>query len=118
MRSGTCDEQPTDGNVPPEKLSMNFRKIEWREWWLWSAMVSVTLLLTVGLASFLLPGLSRNEDNFSTFLFMPQIVRGLLALVLIFDIYTLHQQLQINRIRRRLVQRKNSLDSLAKMPPT
>jgi PAS domain S-box-containing protein len=37
---------------------------------------------------------------------MPQIVRGLLGLVLIFDIYTLYQQLKINMIRRELVQRE------------
>jgi hypothetical protein len=35
-----------------------------------------------------------------------QIVRGLLGLVLIFDIYTLYQQLQINRVRRNLVRRE------------
>ena len=28
---------------------MNFRKVERHEWWLWSAAVSVTLLLTAGL---------------------------------------------------------------------
>ncbi len=37
---------------------------------------------------------------------LPQIVRGLLGLVLIFDIYTLYQQVKINRIRRKLVQRE------------
>src|ERR1700674_5552571 len=92
--------------ISPETLSVNFRKMERREWWLWSAAVSVTLLLTAGLSSFLLPGLEGNELVQSTFLFLPQVVRGLLGLVLIFDIYTLYQQLQIHRIRRRLVQRE------------
>ena len=90
----------------PETLSMNFRKMERREWWLWSAAVAVTLLLTAGLASFLLPGLEESKSDQSTFLLLPQVVRGLLGLVLIFDIYTLYQQLQINRIRRKLVQRE------------
>ena len=85
---------------------MNFRKMERHEWWLWSAAVAVTLLLTAGLASFLLPGLVGSKSDESTFLFMPQIVRGLLGLVLIFDIYTLYQQLKINMIRRELVQRE------------
>jgi len=40
------------------------------------------------LASFLLPGLVGSKSDESTFLFMPQIVRGLLGFVLIFDIYT------------------------------
>jgi len=87
-------------------LSTNFLKMERHEWWLWSAAVSVTLLLTAGLASFLLPGLVGIESNHSTFFSLPQVVRGLVGLVLIFDIYTLYQQLQINRIRRKLVQRE------------
>src|SRR6202521_3109918 len=92
--------------ISPETLSVNFRKMERREWWLWSAAVSVTLLLTAGLASFFLPGLGGSESDQPAILFLPQVVRGLLGLVLIFDIYTLYQQLQIHRIRRRLVQRE------------
>ena len=80
--------------------------MERHEWWLWTAAVSVTLLLTAGLASFLLPGLGGIESDQTTFLFLPQVVRGLLGLVLIFDIYTLYQQLKINRIRRKLIQRE------------
>jgi two-component system cell cycle sensor histidine kinase/response regulator CckA len=97
---------PAGDNLSPETISINFRKMEKHEWWLWLGAVSVTLLLTVGLASFLLPGLVGIKTEESTFLFMPQIVRGLLGLVLIFDIYTLYQQLKINRIRRKLVQRE------------
>src|ERR1019366_6088293 len=105
--SPTIDKgAPAGNNLSPETISMNFRKMERHEWWLWSAAVSVTLLLTAGLASFLLPGLVGSKSDESTFLFMPQIVRGLLGLVLIFDIYTLYQQLKINMIRRELVQRE------------
>ena len=97
---------PAGSNVSPETLSANFGKMERHEWWLWSAAVSVTLLLTAGLASFLLPGSVGIESDEPTFLFLPQVVRGLLGLVLLFDIYTLYQQLKINRIRRNLVQRE------------
>ena len=100
----------TDLNLP-DNPAAHFRRMDRREWWLWSAAVVVTLLLTAGLASFLLPGLNllpglgETNDGPISF-FLPQIVRGLLALVLIFDIYTLYQQLQIHRIRRELVQRE------------
>src|ERR1700737_3277330 len=96
----------------PDNPAAHFRRMDRREWWLWSAAVAVTLLLTAGLASFLLPGLNllpglgESDGGQLTFLFLPQIVRGLLGLVLIFDIYTLYQQLQIHRIRRTLVQRE------------
>jgi two-component system, cell cycle sensor histidine kinase and response regulator CckA len=78
--------------------SINISRIERREWFLWSAAVAVTLLLTAGLASFLL---REQEDSFSL---LPEAVRGLVALVLIFDIYTLFQQLQIHRMRRKLIE--------------
>lgn len=89
---------------PPQTLSMHFQRMERREWGLWSAAVIVTLLLTAGLISFLLPGLEKTKGDPSAFLVLPQIVSGLLGLILIFDIYTLYQQLQIQRIRRKLVQ--------------
>jgi PAS domain S-box-containing protein len=91
---------------PPETLSMNFRKMEIREWWLWSTAVSVTLLLTAGLISFLLPGLTGSESDLSSFHWVPQSVSGLLGLVLLFDIYTLYQQMQIHRIRHKLIERE------------
>jgi len=100
------DGTAATNNVSPETLQMNFRKMEKHEWWLWSAAVAVTLLLTAGLASFLLPGLGGSESDQSTFLFLPQVVRGLLGLVLIFNIYTLFQQLQIHRIRREWMKRE------------
>lgn len=84
---------------------LHFRQMEWREWGLWTAAVIVTLLLTAGLASFMLPSLHESGDDYSQLL-TPDVVRGLLALVLIFDIYTLYQQLLIHRIRRRLLQRE------------
>jgi PAS domain S-box-containing protein len=95
------------GNIKsPETLSINVSKMDRWEWWLWASAVSVTLLLTAGLASFLLPGLEGGENNQSIFPFLPEAVRGLVGLVLIFDFYTLYQQLQIHRIRRELVQRE------------
>lgn len=79
-------------------IGVNINRIERREWFLWSAAVLVTLLLTAGLVSFLL---QENADNF---FYGPQVIRGLIGLVLIFDIYTLYQQLQINSMRRKLIQ--------------
>jgi uncharacterized membrane protein YhaH (DUF805 family) len=68
--------------MPTETFGTSIGRIERREWFLWTAAVTVTLLLTLGLASFLL----RETDALSEF---PQAVRGLIGLVLIFDIYTL-----------------------------
>src|SRR3984893_12425861 len=112
MSLKNAESIPVRNIKQPDDPSHHFRRMDRREWWLWSAAVAVTLLLTAGLASFLLPGLNllpglgESDGGQLTFLFLPQIVRGLLGLVLIFDIYTLYQQLQIHRIRRTLVQRE------------
>jgi two-component system, cell cycle sensor histidine kinase and response regulator CckA len=90
-----------DQGVPAGHSSARFRRIERREWWLWSSAIAVSLLLTVGLSSFIMPRLWNADDNFMRFS-LPQAVRGLLGLVLIFDVYTVYQQLQIHRIRRQL----------------
>jgi hypothetical protein len=86
-------------------LRMNFRRIERREWWLWAAALVITLLLTVGLASFLLPSSSVTQD-FNSLYVLPQAIRGLVALVFLFDLYTIYQHLLIYRIRRELVKRE------------
>ena len=81
-------------------VSASFGRLEKRDWFLWSAAVAVTLVLTASVASFLL----REDDHlFPSF---PQAVRGLIGLVLIFDIYTLYQRLQLHRIRRQLFRRE------------
>ena len=82
----------------PTQTGIKIGRIERREWFLWSAAVVVTLLLTAGLASFLL----REQQDAASLL--PDAIRGLVALVLIFDIYTLYQQLQIHRMRRQLIE--------------
>jgi PAS domain S-box-containing protein len=105
MSRPKTEKAPVSNVQSPELLPNYFRKLERGEWWLWSAAVAVTLLLTAGLASFLLPTLRVTADEISPFM-LPQVVRGLLGVVLLFDIYTLYQQLQIHRIRRKLVQRE------------
>ena len=88
-----------------KSLRANFRKIERREWWLWVAAAIITLLLTIALASFLLPNSSSPRD-FHALYILPQAVRGLVALVFLFDLYTIYQHLQIHRIRRQLIERE------------
>ena len=83
----------------------NFRRIERREWWLWASAFVITLLLTIALASFLLPG-GRLHQDFYPQNVLPQAIRGLVGLVFLFDLYTIYQHLLIHRIRRELVQRE------------
>jgi PAS domain S-box-containing protein len=79
------------------------RQVEAREWWLWGFAVTVTLVLTVGIVALTFPGnlLLQNSE----WLDLKEWVRGLACLVLLFDIYTIYQHLELQRIRRELTGR-------------
>ena len=94
-------DKPSEGNG----LESYLRRIERRQWWLWSSAILVTLLLTLGILSFVVPML-RLAGGSAESAQQHTAVRSLVALVLIFDIYIIYQQLQIYRFRRRLVQRE------------
>ena len=80
------------------------RQVEWREWWLWGFAVAVTLVLTFGILSLTFPGFHMANDRVYA-LGLKEWVRGLAALVLLFDIYTVYQHLQLQRMRHRLAER-------------
>jgi len=78
-------------------------QVERRELWLWATAIVVTLLLTAGLASFSYL-FEQSDPHFSFYLH--QTVRGLIALVFLFDLYIIYQQLEIQRMRRQLNERE------------
>jgi diguanylate cyclase (GGDEF)-like protein/PAS domain S-box-containing protein len=87
--------------TPTSPLEM--KQIEGREWWLWGFAVTVTLVLTFGIVSLTFPGFLRTTS--SEWIDLREWVRGLAALVLLFNIYTLYQHFQLQRIRRQLAER-------------
>ena len=80
------------------------RQVEGREWWLWGFAIAVTLILTFGILSLTFPGFHLPTDKIHV-LSLREWVRGLAALVLLFDVYTVYQQLQLQRVRRKLAER-------------
>src|ERR1700683_3073770 len=85
-------------------IQVGMRRIERREWLLWSSAILVTLLLTLAILSFSFPMLRQYAGDFDN-LHLSIAIRGLAALVLLFDIYTIYQQVQIYRIRHQLIDR-------------
>jgi PAS domain S-box-containing protein len=81
------------------------RQVEGREWLLWGCAVAVTLVLTFGILSLTFPDVHYPLDHVSL-LNLKEWVRGLATLVLLFNIYTIYQHLQLQRIRRRLAERE------------
>jgi diguanylate cyclase (GGDEF)-like protein/PAS domain S-box-containing protein len=78
--------------------SRRVRDIERRESWLWAYAVTVTLALVGGIVALSFPGVSGVSIWFLSDL--RERVRGLAALVLLFDIYTVFQHFQLRRLRK------------------
>ena len=99
--------EETNSVLSPGRASgdARLRNIERREWRLWSTAVVVTLVLTLGLVSFLLPHGRAGHVGLDPTQIIG-IVRGLICLVALFDIYVIYQHLQIYRIRHQLMERE------------
>src|ERR1700756_4056711 len=99
------EEIPTVNQEKPAAATPIQRwQIEGREWWLWGLAVVVTLVLTFGIVSLTYFQLhSQTEGTYWTDL--KEWVRGLAFVVMLFDIYTLYQHLQLQRMRRQLAER-------------
>jgi diguanylate cyclase (GGDEF)-like protein len=99
------------GGIPNEGVQAKLRHIERHERRLWCYTVSVTILLTAGIASFALPALlSQFGDAYAVSI--SQAVRGLVGLILIFTGYMLYQQMQLSRLRRQLTEQAHSVDKV------
>jgi len=93
---------PLLGVPPGVTPTAPFRKTEQRQWRLWTVAFAITILLTAGILSFVVV-LGNSDLRLSE---ISVAVRGLIGLVLLFDIYAAYQQIQISRIRRQLFERE------------
>src|SRR5436853_896347 len=100
----TKEETPTVSSNRPTAAPIQRWQIEGREWWLWGLAVLVTLVLTFGIVSLTFFQLHPQAEG-SYWTNLREWVRGLACVVLLFDIYTLYQHLQLQRIRRQLADR-------------
>jgi PAS domain S-box-containing protein len=86
-------------------LRERMRAVEKRDWWLWCCAVLITLLLTAGIISFVMP---TERTRWHAFDASPlgDTVLGLVGMVLLFDIYTVYQHFQVQQIRKQLIARE------------
>ncbi len=93
------------------EIQQRLDRLERREWFLWWAVVVVMLLLTVAVVSLSFPELLRDANPFAQ-LQLSQSVRGLVGLVLIFNIYTIFQHFQIRKLRGKLADQMAQIGEL------
>ncbi len=86
-----------------EQITEILRRLERRDWWLWSTAIVVSLLLTIAVVSISSPVTMTDNDDFFRFN-LNQAVRGLVGLVLLFNVYMIYQQVLIKRFRRKLAE--------------
>lgn len=98
------EEFPTANQKKPAKSPIQRWQIEGREWWLWSLAVVVTLVLTFGIVSLTYFQLHPQAEG-TYWTDLKEWVRGLACVVLLFDVYTLYQHMQLQRMRRRMAER-------------
>lgn len=94
--------------VQPEAFRENLRRLDRRQWWLWSSTVLVLILLTIAVASFAFPAMLSREDGTYSF-YVNQSVRALVGVVLVFAVYLVYQQTMIMRMRNQMSDQMHSL---------
>ncbi|MGD0955370.1 MAG: GGDEF domain-containing protein [Candidatus Acidiferrales bacterium] len=104
---------PSQGaeKIQTESFRENLRRLDRRQWWLWSSTLLVLILLTVAVASFAFPAiLSKEQESYSFYL--NQAVRALVGIVLLFSVYLVYQQTIIIRMRNQMA---DQIESLARV---
>src|SRR6267142_1917402 len=102
---------PASVEASDEELTQQLRRIEQRDWWVWAYSILVMLLLTFAVISFSLPALHEDLKTFIP-LKVGDAVFGLIALVVVFNVYTIYQQVLIKRLRRQLAEKQGHSEIL------
>lgn len=89
------------------EVADNLRKIEKKDWWIWGNSIFVMLLLMAALVSFVLPTLKQGATTFLLHIKFTDAIAGLVALIILFNAYTIYQQVLIKRLRRQLADKQS-----------
>jgi diguanylate cyclase (GGDEF)-like protein len=100
------DPKSPSAALSQEEIEENLRRIEKKDWWVWANSIFVMLLLTAAVTSFALPSLAQGATTFFKVRFT-EAVFGLVSLVVLFNIYTIYQQVLIKRLRRQLAEKQH-----------
>ncbi len=84
-----------------QEIRRGLRRLERRDWSLWGSAVLVMLSLTAAVVSLSLSVSPKPDEPFFQF-HIAQSVRALVGLVLLFNVYTIYQQVRIKQLRSHL----------------
>src|SRR5580658_8815495 len=98
-------KSPSSLGMNLSRPAANWRHVERRQWWLSSAGILVSLVLTLGIISFVLPAFVPGFGAYYSF-DTNIATHALTGMVLIFDVYVIFQQVQIYRFRKQIAERE------------
>src|SRR5712664_2510565 len=102
-----------------KELAEERRRLERRDWWVRGYSIFVILLLTFAVISLTLPALLTGAETIFR-IKLTEVVFGLITLIVVFNIYTIYQEILIKRLRRQLLEKQNHysiLRNLAMIDP-
>src|SRR5712664_3655233 len=94
-----------------QELAREFQKIEKRDWWVWGYSIFVVLLLAFAVIAFSLPAVRRGAETIFQ-ISIVDVIFGLIALVVLFNVYAVSQAILIKRLRRQLDEKQGHSDLL------
>ncbi len=92
-------------------MAREFQKMQKRDWWLWGYSIFVLLLLAFAVTAFFLPVVRYGAQTIFK-VNMVDVVFGLIALVVLFNVYAVSQAILIRRLRRQLAEKQGHSDLL------
>ncbi len=109
-------QKPTGFETGLSETQARLARLERSEWWRWTAVLVISLALTIGLIAMAYPHVRPtviSDEQLET------VLQGLLGLVLLFDVFAFYQQFRISRMRRDLASQIGMLSTLEVLrPPT
>jgi diguanylate cyclase (GGDEF)-like protein len=86
-------------------------RIEKRHWWVRAYSIFVILLLTFAIIALSLPAVLQGAETFFR-IRISEAVFGLIALIVLFNVYTVYQEILIRRLRLQLLEKQDHSDIL------
>src|SRR5882672_9751688 len=94
-----------------QELAREFQKIEKRDWWVRGYSIFVAILLVFAITVFSLPAVRSGAGTIFKIKIV-DVVFGLIALVVLFNIHAISQAILIKRLRRQLAEKQGHSDLL------
>ena len=102
---------PSSLKATDQELANQLRQIEKRDWWVWGYSIFVMLLLTFAVTALALPAIRQGAQTIFKINII-EVVLGLIALVVLFNVYVITQEILIKRLRRQLAEKQGHSDLL------